>query len=59
VDEICSFKFGDVYIKKKYVKDVFRDIIYHFNITQLKVLLLPTRDELELLKGGKYLWVIV
>ena len=37
-------------IIKKYVKDVFRDITYHFNITQLKLLPLPTKKELKRLK---------
>ena len=35
---------------KRYVKDVFKEITYHFSITQLKILPLPTRGELELLK---------
>ena len=34
-------------IIKRYVKDVFRDITYHFNITQLKLIPIPTREELE------------
>jgi len=37
-------------IIKKYVKDVFRDITYHFNITQLKLLPLPTKEELKKIK---------
>lgn len=37
-------------IIKKYVKEVFRDITYHFNITQLKILPLPTKKELMKLK---------
>ncbi len=34
-------------IIKKYVKDIFREITYHFNITQLKMLPLPTKEELK------------
>lgn len=37
-------------IIKKYVKDVFRDITYHFNIMQLKILPLPIKRELTKLK---------
>ena len=37
-------------IIKRYVKDVFRDVTYHFNITQLKMLPLPTKKELRKLK---------
>jgi len=37
-------------IIKRYVKDVFRDITYHFNITQLKLLPLPTKEELKKLR---------
>ncbi len=37
-------------IIRRYVKDVFRDVTYHFNITQLKILPLPTRKELKKLK---------
>lgn len=37
-------------IMRRYVKDVFRDITYHFNITQLGMLPLPTKRELKKLK---------
>ena len=37
-------------IMRRYVKDVFRDITYHFNITQLGLLPLPTKRELKKLK---------
>ena len=37
-------------IVKRYVKDVFRDITYHFNITQLKLIPLPTKRELKKIK---------
>ncbi len=43
-------KFLNSGIIKKYIKDVFRDITYHFNITQLKMLPLPTKKELIKLK---------
>ncbi len=47
-EEVVSFLNSE--IVKRYVKDVFRDITYHFNITQLKLLPLPTKKELEKLK---------
>lgn len=37
-------------IMAKYIREIFRDITYHFNITQLKILPLPTRDELKTLQ---------
>ncbi len=40
-------KFLNSEIIKRYVNDVFRDITYHFSITQLKLLPLPTKDELK------------
>ncbi len=49
VDEVVSFLNSEVI--KRYVKDVFKDITYHFNITQLKILPLPTKEELKRLKG--------
>jgi len=55
-EEVVEFLNSEVI--KKYVKDVFRDITYHFNITQIKMLPLPTKSELkQLLKfeGGSYL----
>ncbi len=47
-EEVVKFLNSDVV--RKYVKDVFRDITYHFNITQLKLLPLPTREELRQIK---------
>jgi len=47
-EEVVEFLNSE--IVKRYVKDVFRDITYHFNITQLKMLPVPTRKELEKLK---------
>jgi len=47
-EEVVEFLNSEII--KKYVKDVFRDITYHFNITQLKLLPLPTRKELKKLK---------
>jgi len=53
-EEVIEFLNSEII--KKYVRDVFRDITYHFNITQLKMLPLPTRSELKqllkLLKEG-------
>ncbi len=43
-------EFLNTEIIKKYVNDIFRDITYHFNITQLKMLPLPTKKELRKLK---------
>ena len=37
-------------IMKKYIHDSFRDITYHFNITQLKSLPLPSKEDLKILK---------
>jgi len=47
-EEVVKFLNSDIITK--YVKDVFRDITYHFNITQLKMLPLPTKSELMKLK---------
>ncbi|SNR83645.1 Eco57I restriction-modification methylase domain-containing protein [Desulfurobacterium atlanticum] len=47
-EEVVGFLNSEII--KKYVKDVFRDITYHFNITQLKMLPLPTKEELIKLK---------
>ncbi len=47
-EEVVSFLNSEII--KRYVKDVFRDITYHFNITQLKLLPLPTKEELKKLK---------
>ncbi len=46
-EEVVSFLNSE--ILKQYVKDIFRDITYHFNITQLKLIPLPTRKELNIL----------
>ena len=43
-EEVVEFLNSEII--KRYVKDVFRDITYHFNITQLKMLPLPTKKEL-------------
>ncbi len=47
-EEVVSYLNSE--IVKRYVKDVFRDITYHFNITQLKLIPLPTKEELKKLK---------
>lgn len=47
-EEVINFLNSEII--KKYLKDVFRDITYHFNITQLKVIPLPTKKELNKLK---------
>ncbi len=47
-EEVVEFLNSEII--KKYVKDIFRDITYHFNITQLKLLPLPTKEELQRLK---------
>jgi len=47
-EEVVEFLNSEII--KKYVKDVFRDVTYHFNITQLKILPLPTKEELRKLK---------
>lgn len=47
-EEVIEFLNSE--ITRRYVKDVFRDITYHFNITQLKMLPLPTKEELKKLK---------
>ncbi len=44
-EDVVSFLNSEII--KRYVKDIFRDITYHFNITQLKLLPLPTRAETE------------
>jgi adenine-specific DNA-methyltransferase len=49
-EEVVEFLNSEII--KKYVKDVFRDITYHFNITQLKLLPLPTKVEMEKLYNG-------
>ncbi len=46
--EVVNFLNSEII--KRYVKDVFRNITYHFNITQLKMLPLPTKEELRLLE---------
>lgn len=48
-EEVVEFLNSEII--KRYIKDVFRDITYHFNITQLKLLPLPTRKELQKLKA--------
>lgn len=35
---------------KRYIQDVFRDVTYHFSVTQLKLIPLPTKRELKKLK---------
>jgi len=47
-EEVVDFLNSEII--KRYVKDIFRDITYHFNITQLKLLPLPTKKELKELK---------
>jgi adenine-specific DNA-methyltransferase len=47
-EEVVEFLNSE--LVKRYVKDVFRDITYHFSITQLKMLPLPTKEELKKLK---------
>ena len=47
-EEVVNFLNSD--IVQKYVKEVFRDITYHFSITQLSILPLPTKKELMELK---------
>ncbi len=47
-EEVVEFLNSEII--KEYVKDVFRDITYHFNITQLKIFPLPTKEELRKLK---------
>ena len=44
-EEVVSYLNSEII--RRYVKDVFRDITYHFNINQLKILPLPTKDELK------------
>jgi len=44
-EEVVEFLNSE--IMTRYVKDVFRDITYHFNITQLKMLPLPTKEEFK------------
>jgi len=46
--EVVSFLNSE--ITKRYIRDVFRDITYHFNITQIKNLPMPTKDELRKLE---------
>jgi len=47
-EEVVEFLNSE--LVKRYVKDVFRDVTYHLNITQLKMLPLPTKEELKKLK---------
>jgi len=54
-EEVVDFLNSEII--RKYVKDVFRDITYHFNITQLKLLPLPTKKELEKLKEEVSKWI--
>lgn len=51
-EEVISFISSDII--KRYVEDVFRDITYHFSITQLNILPLPTREELKRLEDLFY-----
>ncbi|HIC96904.1 MAG TPA: DNA methyltransferase [Aquificaceae bacterium] len=44
-EEVVEFLNSEII--RRYVKDVFRDITYHFNITQLKMLPLPTKEEFK------------
>ncbi len=44
-EEVVEFLNSEII--KRYVRKVFRDITYHFNITQLKMLPTPTRSELK------------
>ncbi len=48
-EEVVDFLNSEII--KIYVNDVFRNITYHFSITQLKIFPLPTREELRKLKG--------
>ena len=41
-------------IVKRYINDVFRNITYHLNITKLKLLPLPTKEELRKIKDMSY-----
>lgn len=54
-EEVVDFLNSEII--RKYVKDVFREITYHFNITQLKLLPLPTKKELEKLKEEVSKWI--
>jgi len=47
-EEVVEFLNSEII--KRYVNDDFRDITYHFSITQLKILPLPTKDELRKLE---------
>jgi len=47
-EEVVNFLNSE--IVKRYVKDIFRDITYHFSITQLKLVPLPLKEELKVLK---------
>ncbi|EDP73371.1 TaqI-like C-terminal specificity domain-containing protein, partial [Hydrogenivirga sp. 128-5-R1-1] len=47
-EEVVSFLNSEII--KRYIKDVFRNITYHFNITQLKLIPLPTKEELKKIK---------
>lgn len=47
LDEQEVVNFLNSEIIKEYIKDIFRDITYHLNITQLKQLPLPTKEELK------------
>ncbi len=47
-EEMVSFLNSE--LVDRYIREVFRDITYHFSITQLKVIPVPTREELVRLK---------
>lgn len=50
-EEVVDFLNSEII--KRYLQDVFKDITYHFNILQLKLLPLPTKEELKKLKELK------
>lgn len=47
-EEVVGFLNSEII--KKYINDVFRDITYHLNITQLKMLPLPAKEDLKKIK---------
>ncbi|WP_457599972.1 Eco57I restriction-modification methylase domain-containing protein [Hydrogenivirga sp.] len=47
-EEVVDFLNSEII--RRYVRDTFRDITYHFNVTQIKTLPLPTREELKRLE---------
>jgi len=53
-EEVVEFLGSDLI--RRYIKDVFRDITYHLNITQLRILPLPTRKELGRLREVVESW---